>query len=350
MIAVILRTLRTAINCYFQESSYIEGYDENRIKEKEDRRMKTKYYCKLILFGEYSMVLDSTAIVIPLRSFSASWEKASSVNVPEAEFSIGHLLSFRSYLTDDEITSAVIDTDRMLNDLNEGWYLKSDIPSGCGLGSSGMVVAAVYDKYSFIKSDDPQELKKLFARMENYFHGSSSGIDPLQCYLSRPFMITSDTIRFLPEDFLHQSLSVCLIDTKIKRNTKPLVEYFKRECQNEAYMKTFQNEYLPNLADCIDSLLNKDIDSFFPELNRLSNYQLQLFRPMIPDIVSELFSCDPGFHFGAKILGAGGGGYMLAFTDETERARSLLSSYDVVLLPKTTADILQNIQDQSSAL
>ncbi len=44
------------------------------------------------------------------------------------------------------------------------------------MGSSGAVVAAVYDRYAQQKTDDLFALKNLFAQMENYFHGKSSGI------------------------------------------------------------------------------------------------------------------------------------------------------------------------------
>ena len=35
------------------------------------------------------------------------------------------------------------------------------------------------------------ELKTIFSNLENYYHGTSSGLDPLICYLNLPILIKS---------------------------------------------------------------------------------------------------------------------------------------------------------------
>ena len=50
-----------------------------------------------------------------------------------------------------------------------------------------------------------QKLKNIFSKMESHFHGESSGIDPLNCYLGLPILIKSQNeieITKIPEEKL----------------------------------------------------------------------------------------------------------------------------------------------------
>ena len=158
--------------------------------------MKERYNSKVILFGEYSMIFDSTALMIPLKRFFAQW-RFTDRDKPESIASNRSLQKFLAYLAQSEELDNVLDLPRFRTDLERGLHLDSNVPSSYGLGSSGTLVAAVYDAYACQKTDDMMNLKRLFGLMESYFHGSSSGIDPLQCYLGSPFKITSDGVQLL---------------------------------------------------------------------------------------------------------------------------------------------------------
>ena len=166
--------------------------------------------------------------------------------------------------------------------------------------------------------------------MESHFHGSSSGIDPLQCYLGKPFKITPRGVELLSDDFLKKGIHICLIDTKIKSNTKPLVEHFKQQRENPDFLNRFQAEYLPCVKTCIEAMISGDKELFFKSLNQLTKLQLQFLRPMITDNTMDLFSTDFDFNFGVKISGSGGGGYVLGFTGDMEKASELLKDFEVI--------------------
>ena len=294
--------------------------------------MKELYWSKVILFGEYSMIFDSTALVLPLKLFSAKWNADRGRSREFMSFSRKELSRFCGFLRGEESFSNVIDLDVLEEDLQKGWYLDSDLPVGYGLGSSGTVVAAVYDRYAKTPVRDLMRLKDLFSQMESFFHGSSSGIDPLQCYLGRPFRITAEGAELLADGFLKNHLQICLIDTEMKSDTKPLVEYFKRQREKEEYLRDFQRDYLPYVKGCMDAVIQGDTDCFFKRLQKLTSAQRVFFGPMIPDPVAELFERTYDFHFGVKILGSGGGGYILGFTDDRQKASTVLRDKKVLWL------------------
>ena len=292
--------------------------------------MKDRYYSKVILFGEYSMIFDATALMIPLKRFSAQWQFPQSRNLASSLPSNHSLKLFCKYLSENQELSNLFDFQSFNKDLNEGLFLASNVPSGYGLGSSGTLVAAVYDRYAIQKTDDCLQLKTLFGLMESHFHGSSSGIDPLQCYLGQPFKITPKGVELLSDDFLKKDIHICLIDTKIKSNTKPLVEHFKQQRENPDFLNRFQAEYLPCVKTCIDAMISGDKELFFKSLNQLTKRQLQFLRPMITENTLDLFTTDFDFNFGVKISGSGGGGYVLGFTDDVEKASELLKDFEVI--------------------
>lgn len=287
--------------------------------------MRDRYYSKVILFGEYSMIFDATALMIPLKRFSAQWQFPLSYNKAASLPSNQSLKRFCQYLSENASLSGLFDLQALKKDLDNGLFLASDVPSGYGLGSSGTLVAAVYDRYALQKTDDYLELKTLFGLMESHFHGSSSGIDPLQCYLGKPFKITPNEVQQLLDDFLKKDIHICLIDTKIKSNTKPLVDHFKQQREDAAFLNRFQTEYVPCVSACIDAMIGGKNEVFFNALKRLTKGQLEFLRPMITDNTLNLFTTDHDFHFGVKISGSGGGGYVLGFTDNKEKATDLLS-------------------------
>ncbi len=176
------------------------------------------------------------------------------------------LFRFLEYLQNTGTFKELLNLSAFETDLHEGWALDSNLPMGYGLGSSGTVVAAVYDRYGLVTIQDPLELRNLFAEMEAFFHGKSSGIDPLESFLGKPFRITAEKLELLGEDLLDRGISVCLFDTKTERKTKPLVEYFHTMQEDPAYRKGFEQEYLPLVRTCMDTLIDNQQASFFETL------------------------------------------------------------------------------------
>lgn len=290
------------------------------------------FHSKVILFGEYSMIFDSTALMIPLTQYSAHLRFASHLLAQGSAASNASMQRFADYLSVTPDLKDLFDLPLLNNDLYNGLFLDSDVPSGYGLGSSGTLVASVYDSYAKQKTEDLLKLKTIFGRMESCFHGSSSGIDPLQCYLGKPFRITPETVTLLPNNFIPNDIHVLLVDTDIKSNTKPLVQYFRKKLEDPEYHKAFKTSYVPCVSACIDHLIAGKKEAFFSSLRQLTEGQLRFLRPMITDNTIDLFLEKPDFNIGFKISGSGGGGYVLGFTDNVAQAKCFLDGYNMIWL------------------
>lgn len=293
--------------------------------------MNKQYNGKLILFGEYSMIYGSEALIVPYKSVYGEWSSVINRPSEKAYESNKEIRKLYDYLYDND-DFRILDLRRFGMELDAGLFFDSNIPLGYGVGSSGALVAAIYDRYKLIEINDISKLKEFLAKMESFFHGSSSGIDPLQCYIGKPFLLRQEDrrsiIKVLNDDFISNDIHIFLIDSKIKSPTAPLVKHFKELREDIVYLNKFNNEYIPLVTDCIKTLINNNNDDFFTSLSQLSKLQLELLTHTIPNDTRELFLKDinkDGFQ--VKLCGAGGGGYLLGFCKNIEKINDFWNNF-----------------------
>ena len=156
------------------------------------------FYSKILLFGEYGIIKDSKGLSIPYNFYNGALKMDEHPTL-EAIKSNKNLKKFVDFLETINIDIVAFDKDKLKQDIEAGMYFDSSIPQGYGVGSSGAIVAAFYDKYAQNKitvlenltREKLLKLKTIFSEMESYFHGKSSGLDPLNSYLSLPIFYYS---------------------------------------------------------------------------------------------------------------------------------------------------------------
>lgn len=274
--------------------------------------MHRKYFSKVLLFGEYLVTLKGEALALPNKAYFGRWEYGLSDDNTLNEF--GKLSQFIETLPIE--LQVRFDRNEWEEDLAHGLYFKSNIPMRYGLGSSGALVAAFYNRY-FHNSDIVQtaELKSDLGAIESYFHGLSSGFDPLVSFLDQAVHINSQNEIQTFNAQLFQCLNqIKLIDTKIERNTSTLMAIFKRKLNDYSYFNNVLPEMKKANADAISALLNNDKTGLENSWRIISELQFSHFSEMIPDSIKKTWHIglmENQFIF--KLCGAGGGGYILCF-------------------------------------
>jgi len=259
-----------------------------------------------------------------------------------------HLRTYYTYLSYLEETSQALvklDLPELKKDLLAGLAFDSSIPQGFGVGSSGALVAAVYDKYAIdkvdpenIKKDELAKLKAIFGQMESHFHGKSSGLDPLICYLNLPVIIKSkedlDTVG-LPQETSESKGAIFLLNTLEPGETQPMVQIFMEKMKEKGFRNMVKTELKKYNDECITSFLKGDFSPLFSNLKHLSALLLQNFSPMIPDAFKQVWreGIESGDYY-LKLCGSGGGGYILGFTRDYEKAQKQLGQYQLELVHK----------------
>ena len=296
------------------------------------------FYSKILLFGEYGIIKDSKGLSIPYNFFKGAL-KVSENPSEEAKKSNQSLKRFADYLQSIDTNLVLFDIDALNKDVDAGMYFDSSIPQGYGVGSSGALVASIYDKYAHNKitvlenltREKLLQLKAIFSEMESFFHGKSSGLDPLNSYLSIPILINSkDNIEAtgIPSQKPEGKGAVFLLDSGVVGETAPMVSIFMDNMKQEGFRSMLKDQFIKHTDACVEDFLKGDVKSLFKNTKQLSKVVLNHFKPMIPKQFHELWKkgIETNEYY-LKLCGSGGGGYILGFTQDIDKAKQSLSSY-----------------------
>jgi mevalonate kinase len=286
--------------------------------------MRNTFFSKLLLFGEHTVNLGSQALAIPLPLFSGSWKPYGK------QYDLLDFVTYLEQLHVEKIAILDIDTEQFRQSIDEGWALESNVPKGYGAGSSGLLCAAVYERFgkdklspNFLNFD---KLKKGFAQMEGFFHGKSSGLDPLICYSNEPLLITSAgvTTVTLPM-YIAPNNAIFLLDTKQSRKAEPLIDWFLKSAQNTDFQNSIKNDLVPKNNEAIAAFLEGHWSNLMKATHTISAFQLAHLSPMIPQNYENVWKIGlESDFFKIKICGAGGGGFLLGVTSDIAKVENLL--------------------------
>jgi len=299
------------------------------------------FYSKILLFGEYGIIKDSKGLSIPYNFYNGAL-KVDENPSQEAIISNASLRKFVTYLEqlqNEQSELVTFNLDVLKADVERGMYFDSSIPQGYGVGSSGALVAAIYDKYANNKitvlenltREKLLQLKTIFSQMESFFHGKSSGLDPLNSYLSIPILINSkDNIEAagIPSQSTTGKGAVFLLDSGIVGETAPMVNIFMENLKEEGFRKMLKTQFVKYTDACVENFLGGDMKSLFANTKQLSKVVLNNFKPMIPEAFHGIWQngIDTNDYY-LKLCGSGGGGYILGFTQDLEKAKTSLKDY-----------------------
>ena len=302
------------------------------------------FYAKIMLFGEYGVICNSMGLTIPYAHFKGELGFLNKFRYTDYDFAIESNRMLREYhlhllkLQQKKELKCELDLEHFGRDLERNLFFESTIPQGFGIGSSGALVAALYQRYArnrvrsqrTLRQAEVKHLKEVFAQMESYFHGISSGIDPLNCYLKYPLLINGKTgIRTvgIPRNKFPREGAIFLVDTGKPGITQPLVSLFLEKCQDNTFDRLVKETFIPLNDKCITSLLEGGTERFFDSLHELSVFQYHHLRPMIPEsVVSPWKSGLDSRTYTLKLCGSGGGGFILGFTRDFEASLKSLKS------------------------
>jgi len=291
---------------------------------------------KILLFGEYSLMKGSMALSIPNSKLTGQLLfEESSENKRSNNYSVVYLLEYLEFLEDNNFEN-LLDIPSFKSDLENGLFFECNIPISYGLGSSGAIVASIYDAYARNKSNKLIELKSIFSKMESYYHGKSSGLDPLVSYLNKAILINEvgelKTV-ILPKENNNSNSGIFLLDTKTVGETQPLVNWFIMEYENTDYQYKIQNLLIPINNNSITDFLSGNFNSLLRNTKSISEFTFHNFKPMIPSSIDKIWKNGlKNDSYYIKLCGSGGGGMMLGFTYDFEKTLKELSGFGISVL------------------
>ncbi len=286
---------------------------------------------KILLFGEYSLMKGSMALSIPFEKYNGQLLFDNKVNKSKSNhYSVAYLIDYLSFLTKSGFDSQ-LKLSEFKKDILQGLIFETNIPISYGLGSSGAIVASIYHAYAKKPVNKLNELKSIFSKMESYYHGKSSGLDPLVSYLNKALLINEnqeiETVVLAEIKNIGKG-GIFLIDTQTVGETQPLVNWFLNEYKKPEYQNAIQNQLIPLNNSSISNLLSGNFDSLLKDTKQISQFTFDNFKPMIPDSIKNIW--EQGLQtdsYYLKLCGSGGGGMMLGFTDNMDAIFTEISEF-----------------------
>ncbi len=298
----------------------------------------TCFYSKILLFGEYAILKNSRGISVPYRLYKGSL-KFGNINDKKVKKSNNILFRFYEYLESVSIKNK-FDLNKIKSDIKYGLYFESSIPIGYGIGSSGALVAALYEKYCIEKvvrvnklnNKKNLTLKNIFSIMESFFHGESSGLDPLNSYLNSPILINSKkeiiNIKTLSENN-NGNRGFFLIDSGISSNTENSVGQFLKAMKNKSFEKVFEDKFIDLNDKCVEFFINGNYKNLEISIKKLSRIVFDNFKMVIPNKFYEVWERGlKSENYFLKLCGSGGGGFILGFSKDLKKTELLLNKYN----------------------
>ena len=283
-----------------------------------------KFPSKILLLGEYTILNGSKALAIPYWDLTGKWSLAE-MSTTKARESHATLNSFLAHNCEK-----YLDMSRLKQDLEKGLWFDSTIPHGYGLGSSGALIAAIFQRYG-LKRGTILEDKAALAKLEDYFHGSSSGIDPLVSLIQNPLLIH----RFDMVESYTSPINLdgfFLLDTGKARSTGPLVSIYQEKMKDPEFKRGCAEVLSREVNFAISGILENDRTNLFHHMWLISKFQWEFFPEMIPTQMRGPWSrgLESGDYI-LKLCGAGGGGFVLGFSDklDTLNTKALFEQHDI---------------------
>ncbi|HMR44341.1 MAG TPA: mevalonate kinase [Saprospiraceae bacterium] len=272
---------------------------------------------KILLFGEYAIIKGGEALALPLPLFGGKWAFESD---RKKQQDLSKLLAYLHQFGQSGTLLAPLDLAQFESELSEGLYFESDIPAGYGAGSSGALVAAILARFgdkNKLEKTSLEALKKMLGQIESYFHGASSGIDPLVCYLQKSLFIgEGGNLKTVNPP---ESGQFFLLDTGQSRQTVPLVQWFLEKCKNPDFEKMLAADLMHRNAEAIAAFLSGQRDILWQAFHEISLFQFRHFEKMILPAQRDLWLEGlQGGDFKLKLCGAGGGGFVLGIAKKSD--------------------------------
>ncbi len=306
----------------------------------------TIYPAKLLLFGEHTVNLGSHALAVPLPMFSGKWAYAPQLNPEALAARQQQLPQFADYLDNLQQRGELmikLDVAAFKKALKEGLVFESNIPTGYGAGSSGALVAGVLKHWVMESREFPiVDLKKALAQMEAFFHGTSSGTDPLVCYLQKPVLLGGEEgalVVKLRSNIQHiaggdapkkGSYTIFLLDTGIQRQATPFIEYFLKQSKGMTLSARISFSLMPDVHGAIFSFLKGDSAAVYHYFGAIGLFQYRFLRGLIPVKYRKLWANSlESDLFKLKVCGAGGGGFVLGMTRDWEGTQTILNNQKI---------------------
>lgn len=273
--------------------------------------MTAKACGKFILGGEHSVVYRGRALAFPLTNLQLRYRETAVAS---------QKLILNDKIESDARLSRLLELRRALGIESPcpGIEINSDIPLGAGLGSSAALCVAMLRAH--FPALTGTELAQRALVGERLFHGRPSGVDPYTVAIEKPIAFRAQDTSVIELDtraFREERLCFVLKDSGTRHETLNVVSQVQKVKQETPLIWEDLMDALATNAQAMIAAFEKAPRTTLGRLMNDSHFrliQLGVSNEKIDDIAEDFRKAGA---LGAKVTGAGQGGFVLGLVDES---------------------------------
>ena len=127
-----------------------------------------------------------------------------------------------------------------------------------------------------------------------------------------------------------------MVQAKQERNTKELIDAFRRRMDDTGFKKDYLKSLLPETNKIIRLIIKSNNGNWFKQLKIIAQLQKTFYSEIIPEQVLNMMDSDL-FHL--KLLGSGGG-FMLGFTKDYKETSGYFNALGMPLIRIKHSDLI----------
>jgi mevalonate kinase len=284
---------------------------------------------KIILFGEHFVVYGEPAIVLAIdkRTYAKAEKRDDeSLHIRSKNLNLAGCFEKESFKVQEgdarearmKLEPIKLAVEKVLEIHGERVGLNvevsSTVPVAAGLGSSAAAAAAVTAAVGALLSEElsKEQVFRIAYEAEKVVHGTPSGVDPAISTFGGALLFQTDT-GFKPLT-VKNDVPLIIGDTRIERSTRALVAKAQNTRKNYPQIVKFMMRAEREIVlTAIDALKRSDLQTLgdLMNLNQALLYGLGVSHEFLERLINAARKAGA---LGAKLTGAGGGGCMIALS------------------------------------
>jgi mevalonate kinase len=302
---------------------------------------------KVILFGEHFIVYGGKAILCAIDKRITIESELVNSNTIQIDSTLGSLITPKDEPiknVDARFRPVVFIAQKILKqfDSKSGLkiFIRSEIPSGVGLGSSSACcVAATSSISGLFEKKSKEEILRLALEAEKTVFENASGADTASCTYGGIMEYTKQGAKNLN---LIPKFQLVIANSKITHSTSEVVSRVKqfKEKYSDEFSILCQNE-LSLIEEALDALKKNDLQKIGEKMtiNQTHLQKIGVSNQTLDSMIKSVKDVS----YGAKLTGAGDGGCIAVLVDEFNLKNTLdaLTDYECFATKIDTVGIEQ---------
>lgn len=275
---------------------------------------------KFILLGEHAVVYGKPAVALAInKRFRCTVRKDSANSLNGYPTNFDNHPHIRSILAENGLNNVAITTD-------------SDIPSSSGLGSSAALSSSLSAAVKDIlkKEINKKEIANEAFDAEYYAQGRASPLDTSCCTFGKGIALNCPDDMGKPlwtaekgnnkwniSSIPVPEMTFVIGYTGIKASTGPLVEKVRKYKEHNRFASDIVDEIENTTLNGMKAISKNDKSDLGKAMT--DDHKLLSILGVSCNELNKLVNAALRYSYGAKLTGSGGGGSMVALTDEPEK-------------------------------